>query len=149
MRDRAHRPLFDRLVDPQPDLGWEAQPLRTSSRGELAQSVERELKRLFATRSPFPLHRLASRERTVIDYGIPDLAPLHAANSEDRRRLARLLAEAVAAYEPRLINTWVTVEPVAADPKAVAVRVAGLLRGFDANEPFTFETIFLPRGEAR
>ena len=149
MRSRAPRPLFDRLVDPQPDLAWEVQPLRTSSRGELAQSVERELERLFATRSPFPLHHLASRERTVIDYGLPDLTVLHPASAEDRRRLARLLAEAVAAYEPRLEGAWVTVDAVASEPRAVAVRVAGTLRGFGAAEPFTFETVFMPQSEAR
>jgi type VI secretion system protein ImpF len=134
-------PLFDRLVDHDPRLGREERPLRTLDRGGLYESVRRELERLLNTRCPFPAHRLGGRERSVIDYGIPDFAGLSARSFADRERLAEVLRQAVAAFEPRLSEVRVRLEPVPGDDLALAGRIEALLRVGALPEPVSFVTV--------
>ena len=84
-------PLFDRLVDRDPRLPHELRPTRTLDRRGLRESVRRELEQLFNTRCPFPAHRLPIRERSVIDYGVPDFSVFSPRSYDDRVHLAELL----------------------------------------------------------
>jgi type VI secretion system lysozyme-like protein len=147
----ARRPLFDRLVDEAPwrrhDLAEGPEGNRTVHRAldreGLLESVRLELERLFATRSPLLAHQLEDpqRERTVLDYGLPDLGSFAAANSEDRQRLAAILRSTVAAYEPRLEQVAVTVDPIPERPRAVAIHIGGEVRIDRIPEPVWFPVI--------
>ena len=64
--------LFDRLVDRDPKLRHEVRPMRTLDRRGLKESVRRDLELLLNTRCPLPAHRIPPRDRSVVDYGIPD-----------------------------------------------------------------------------
>jgi type VI secretion system protein ImpF len=144
----ARVPLFDRLVDAEPRLPAEPRPLRTLDRAGLLESVRRELTRLLSSRSPLPAHRLAGRELTVIDYGIPDLAELAAADPEDHRRLAALVERAVAAFEPRLKEVKVRVERGLPERRALLLALEGVLAVGDPGEPVSFPTLLtLATGE--
>ena len=138
-------PLFDRLVDRDPRLRREVRPMRTLDRRGLKESVRRELELLFNTRCPFPAHRLTGRERSVIDYGIPDFSLFSARSFEDRERLAELLRCAVEAFEPRLADVRVHVEPVSGDDLALAASIAALLLVDSVPEPVLFETVLQMR----
>ena len=142
MNSEARTPLFDRLVDEAPEVRREARPLRTLTRPELAESVRRELERLFNTRLPVPPHRLEGRPRTVIDYGIPDFGDLSPRATADRERLGRLLREAIEAFEPRLTQARVTVEPLGGDELALGARIEGVLVVEEVAEPVSFMTVF-------
>src|SRR6266571_3278353 len=113
-------PLFDRLVDRDPFLRREVRPMRTLDRRGLKESVRRELEQLFNTRCPVPAHRLTIRERSVIDYGIPDFSTFSARRFEDRARLADVLRRAIEAFEPRLANVRVRIELVTGDDMTLA-----------------------------
>ena len=63
--------LFDRLTAPE-------------CRTTLADSIGRELERLFNTRVPVAAGRLERRPATVMDYGIPDLSLFPAADADAR-----------------------------------------------------------------
>ena len=106
-------PLFDRLVDRDLLLGRELVQMRTLDRRGARESVRRELEQLFNTRCPIPAHRLASRPRTVIDYGIPDFSTFSARDPKDLGRLAVILRKAIEDYEPRLANVKVEIDPIA------------------------------------
>jgi type VI secretion system protein ImpF len=138
-------PLFDRLVDRDPRLRREVRPMRTLDRRGLKESVRRELELLFNTRCPFPAHRLAGRERSVIDYGIPDFSIFSARSFEDRERLAELLRRAVEAFEPRLAGVRVYIEPVPGDDLTLAGRIEAILVADPVAEPVLFETVLQMR----
>lgn len=135
----VRKPLFDRLVDRDPWLRREVgRPQRTLDRRGLRESVRLELERLFNTRCPFPAHRLADRPRSVIDYGVPEVTGFSARNVEDRDRLAELFRRAVEAFEPRLQDVRIRLEPVPGDDLSLAGYVEGFLRTDGVPEPVSF-----------
>ena len=133
-------PLFDRLVDRAPKLRHEPRPQRTLDRQGYRESVRRELERLLNTRCPVPVHRLADRPRSVVDYGLPELTGFSANRVEDRDRLAELIRRTVEAFEPRLAEVRVRLEPVPGDALSLIGHVEGLLTFDGVSEPVAFQT---------
>ena len=129
--------LFERLTD-ESSLGEEARPFRVHEADELKESVRRELARLLDTRCSVTSRLLGSRERSVLDYGIPDFSSLSALSGDDQNRLASMVEQTVAAFEPRLRDVRVRVESVRAEDRALVLRVeAALVVGAHA-EPVSF-----------
>lgn len=116
--------------------------MRTLTPGELRESVRRELERLLNTREPLPSRTLGDRTRTVIDYGVPDFSSYSPRSHDDRQRLAEALRQAIDAYEPRLQQARVAVEPVPGDDQALVGRIDALLVVEEVHEPISFATIF-------
>lgn len=137
---KARRPLFDRFVDRDPEMKREVRPVRTLDDRALRRSVRRELRALFNTRCPFAAHRLPVKERSVIDYGIPDFSHLSAGNPDDRAALARILRDAIEAFEPRLQNVRVTLDAVDGDAAAVVGIIDARLVSGSIHEPISFQT---------
>jgi type VI secretion system lysozyme-like protein len=133
-------PLFDRLVDRAPRLRHEVRPARTLDRRGLRESVRRELERLLNTRCPIPAHRLVDRPRSVLDYGLPELSGFSAQRFEDRERLAELIRRAVEAFEPRLAEVRVRLEPAPGDVFSLAGHIEAVLLGDSVPEPVSFHT---------
>lgn len=149
-KTEVRKPLFDRLIDRDHRLRWEARPLRTLGRRELKESVRAELVQLFNTRCPVPAHRLSGRPRTVIDYGIPDLSGFSARSVEDRGRLEDILRRAVEAYEPRLAEVRVHLEPLAGDVLALSGSIEAVLVFDSVREPVSFLTVLqMKNGEVQ
>lgn len=119
----AMAPLFDRLRSSK--AGGEHQPLRALTPTELRDSVARELDWLLNTRSPTLAAEYASRTLTILDYGLPDLSGFSAQNSDDQRRIERLISRAVSAFEPRLEQRQVVVSPHPAQPQQLCVSIEG------------------------
>src|SRR5947199_4436375 len=106
MADSRHRGgaralLFERLVDTE--LGREeSPPFRVLSRPELRKSVSRELGQLLNSRCPVPLQLIGAEERTIINYGLPDLTSLSPQSADDRRLIAAIITQTITAFETRL-----------------------------------------------
>ena len=115
--------------------------MRTLDRAGLRESVRRELEQLFNTRCPIPSHRLPVGGRTVIDYGIPDFGTFSARNFNDHSRLADELRRAVEAYEPRLANVRVHVEPRTGDDMALTASIEAVMLTEDVPEAVLFVTM--------
>lgn len=132
-------PLFDRLVEGRTESGRPAALPQVLNAGALREAVRQDLSRLLNTRSALrgSLRQLA--EGTVLDYGLPDFSSLTPASDADRNLLASLVARAVAAHEPRLVNTRAVVRPDPANPKAVYGILSGSLRIGAIYEPVTFQ----------
>jgi type VI secretion system protein ImpF len=130
-------PLFDRLVDGDP-FEAEARPLRTLDRAGLRQSVRRELELLFNTRSQLPAHRIPL-QRSVIDYGIPDFGTFSPRNPDDRDLLADTLRRTASAYEPRLSEIRVHIDPIENDPLHLRATIEAMLVVEGVREPVSFE----------
>jgi type VI secretion system protein ImpF len=144
-------PLFDRLFGRETAGRSELRPAKTLDRAGLRVSVRRELGRLFNTRCPLPADDLRGRERTVIEYGLPDLSVLAPANHADRLRLASILREAIEAYEPRLADVRVTVETPSPSPgrrQALRARIDAVLVVDDVAESVSFGAHLAEEGAA-
>ena len=147
MEIHVRAPLFDRLIDLHPGPTAEPRPLRTLDRRGLRESVRRELERLLNTRSSLPVDRLEEREElTVLEYGIPDLSSFSAGDPEDQQRLARVVARAVAAFEPRLREVRAFFERLEDSGRAAALRIEARLAVDEVSEPIAFPTLLSVKG---
>ncbi len=140
--------LFERLVDDQHESQEEARPLRIHDIDALRESVKREVTRLLNTRRP---HRETSHEGdelTVLDYGIPDFSHLEAASTTDRQNLAAILVKSIAAFEPRLTQVEVSLNPAPGNPTRLVGRINAMLEVDSVKEPVSFPlTIGIESGE--
>jgi type VI secretion system protein ImpF len=144
-KDAGRVPLFDRLVDEHPHQRLEPSPRRSASLEELRESVRKELVRLLGTRCPVSGDVALSRQRTVIDYGLPDLeVGGRALVKEDRLRIARLIRQTVEAYEPRLQRVEVEVLDRADGGSRLRAAIRAVLVTEKVREPLSFT---LPVGE--
>ena len=134
----ARAPLFDRLVDLDPRSATEAVPLRVLDRDGLLASGRREVGRLLNTRCTLTLEELDGRARTVLEYGLPDFSHLHTRDPRAQEALAELIRETVAAYEPRLRQVRIAVEPLRNSQRELLVRVDALLVIGDVTEAVSF-----------
>lgn len=139
--------LFERLTDLAPEVDTEPQPLRMLTPAALRQSVSRELDRLLNTRAPVAADILASRARSTIDYGIPDLSLFGPRDHDSETRLAQMVQKAVETYEPRLHNPQVRIERSAAQNGALVIHVDGELRVGPMIEPISFAVAVHGAGE--
>jgi type VI secretion system protein ImpF len=137
----ARASLIDRLVDRNPRSQWEAPPLRTLDREELKESLRRDVEWLLNTHTSLPGYLIDDKELTVIDYGIPDFGLYSPANSNHQRLLAHRIRRSIEAFEPRLRNVQVTVEPEMPDEKALRIHINALLVVEPFREPVSFQTV--------
>jgi type VI secretion system lysozyme-like protein len=100
----------------------------------LKESIRREIAHLLNTRCPVR----QDRNGTVIDYGLPDFSWMSAASADDRQALALVITRKVNAFEPRLREVRVTIEPDAADPRAVVGTIQAMLVVESLREPVSF-----------
>jgi type VI secretion system protein ImpF len=112
-KERLQPSLLDRLTDDEPKQRVEAREKRVLSVNQLRECVRRDLAWLFNTTNLVavdpdlePGYPLAAR--SVINYGIPDLAG-RTVSGIDVAALERLLRQAIWDFEPRLVRGSVTV----------------------------------------
>jgi len=143
----ARASLLERLIDLHPASPEEFPPLRVLDLAALKESVRSELERVLNTRCA--AHRLEGQALTILDYGVPDISALRPQNAGDRQRLTQLLAQTVAAFEPRLHQVRIRVEPVEAQPYALWVRIDANLVIEHIDEPVSFPVFIQSKsGEA-
>jgi type VI secretion system lysozyme-like protein len=117
--------LFERLAQPVDRWGALKAVARVHDAEGLRDSVLQQLRDLLNTRVPLDIDTLEGRERTTIDYGIPDLSAFPLGNNDAMARLAGHIARTISVYEPRLRVSDVNLEPLAGKRDALVVRVSG------------------------
>jgi type VI secretion system protein ImpF len=133
--------LFDRLVDLHPDADETERAPRILNREQLKASVRRELGRLLNTRCSLPFDQLAETERSVVNYGLPDFSSLSAQNTDHQNLIAAIIGQTIAAFEPRLREVRVEVEPIEDNRWGLWVDIKGLLVDDLFAEPVTFPVL--------
>ena len=131
--------LFERLEDLDPQSREEARPFRALSKEAVKESVRRELAWLLNTRCPVPAAVVNAQERTVVNYGIPELSSFAPEAVEDHRRLALMLARTIEAYELRMRDVRVTVEKFTRETLVITIRA--VLQSETVAEPVAFRTV--------
>ena|SRR5262252_3364162 len=137
----ARVPLFDRLVDLCPELADDERPFRILDRNQLKASIRRELERLLNTRCSLPLHRVGEEERSVINYGIPDFSSLSAQNADDHALISSVMSRTITAFETRLRNVSVEVQPIPRCENALYVSIDAVMSVGWFNEPVYFPVV--------
>jgi type VI secretion system lysozyme-like protein len=126
----AKTPLFDRLLDDGPDVRQPVSPNRAFDAQSLRESVRADLVRLLNTRTNLRGHIRRLAQGTVLDYGIPDLSPISAADEQQRADLAKRVEAVISTYEPRLKSVKVVIQLDKTDPrKLLGIVYANLMIG--------------------
>lgn len=129
----ARAPLFERLVEGEGTAASGPAPPRVLDRAGLQASILEGIAQLFNTRRPGGVPT-----GWVLDYGVPDFGGLSAASGPDRERYAVALSAAIAAYEPRLLDARIRLEPVPGDPLRLSGHLSGDLLVGSIREPVVF-----------
>jgi type VI secretion system protein ImpF len=138
--------VLDRLIDQEPERKLEPPLTRARSLRELKAALRRDLEWLLNTRrtieeSPASLKEL---ERSLYNYGLPDVSSLYLRSSNDQNTLLKAIRVAINYFEPRLLNIKVALEPAAADTRVIRFSIEGLLRMDPAPEHVFFDTMLEP-----
>jgi type VI secretion system protein ImpF len=105
-KERLQPSLLDRLTDDEPNKSQEARDQRVFSVGRLRESVLRDLGWLFNTvnlSSTQDLSGYPEVTSSVVNFGIPDLSG-KTLSGMNVPALERLLRQAVADFEPRILR---------------------------------------------
>jgi type VI secretion system protein ImpF len=109
--ERLQPSLLDRLTDDEPQARQESREKRVISPARLRDCVRRDLTWLFNATNLAAVENLEGYPevlRSVLNYGMPDLAG-RTASSIDTRALEQLLRQVIWDFEPRLIKRSVKV----------------------------------------
>jgi type VI secretion system protein ImpF len=138
--------VLDRLIDQEPGRKLEPPLTRPQSLRELKAALRRDLEWLLNTRrtiedSPAPLKEL---ERSLYNYGLPDVSSLYLRSSKDQVILLEAIKTAINIFEPRLLNIKVMLEPPTDDRRVIRFAMEGMLRIDPAPEHVFFDTVLEP-----
>ena len=118
-KERLQPSLLDRLTDDHPEQHQESREKRVLSPARLRECVRRDLTWLLNTTHLAALQSLDEEpevERSVLNYGMPDLAGC-TTSSVDVRALERLLMRVIGEFEPRLLKSSIKVRVVSDSQK--------------------------------
>jgi type VI secretion system protein ImpF len=142
--------VLDRLTDAESSGSGER---RGYSEEQLFAVVRRDLEELLNTRRPtfaeLGIFNLTEVQKSVVGYGLPDFSNTRAITDETRRAIAKEVEDAIATFEPRLVDVQVTVHDARLmqeklkeqyQQMAVYFHIEAKLR-MDPSPPVAFETV--------
>jgi type VI secretion system protein ImpF len=136
--------VLDRLLDLDPGTQVERATTRAESLRDMKDALRRDLEWLLNTRrvadtAPATLPGVCA---SLYHYGMPDITSMSSDSPEVHTRLARLVEETIAAFEPRLTQVKVSLVP---DERRrlgeLRFVIDGLLRLDPSPERVTFDTV--------
>ena len=110
-KNKKLRPsILDRLLDDEPHNQTEQDPGQHQLVKQLRNSVRRDLETLLNTRyrvtkPPEDLHEV---DRSLLNYGLPDLATINISDSKKRDEFTARLQTTLVEYEPRFKSVKVS-----------------------------------------
>jgi type VI secretion system lysozyme-like protein len=137
-RRGADAPLFDRLLDGGPDSSGHPPGRHRLDRQGLLASVERELSRLFNTRLRPGAAGIPDEQATVTGFGVPDWGAVNPSSAAELRALSEALSGKARAFEPRLEQVRVELEPDPSNRRRARGSLTAFLRLDWALEPVSF-----------
>lgn len=136
--------VMDRLIDQEPKNRQE-QPLnRAQSIRRLKASLRRDLDWLLnARRTPEPAGpEYQELERSLFNYGLPDITSLSWQSERDRTRLAKAIQVTLEIFEPRLKRIRVIpVGELSGTQFVLKFQIEGMLQMAPAPEHISFDTV--------
>jgi type VI secretion system protein ImpF len=135
--------LIDRLIDQDPKTATEPPMTRAQAVRLLKSSLRRDLEWLLNSRqnpdAVGPEYR--ELERSLFNYGLPDVTSLSWTSPNDRQKLSRLIQATVAHFEPRISRLKVIqLEATGSSRHVLRFQIEGLLDMDPAPEHISFDT---------
>ena len=102
--------IIDRLFDDEPDNKNELDPGQHQKLKQLRNSVRRDLENLMNTRFRViePGEEYPELEKSLLNYGLPDLATINITDLEKRKDFTSQLEKILKEFEPRFKNVNVS-----------------------------------------
>ena len=135
--------LIERLIDNEPNIASDPQVSRSQSLRQLKASLRRDLEWLLNTRrTPEPAgSEYAELQKSLFNYGVPDVSTMSWDSHTDRSKLARVLEQALVVFEPRIDRVKVTpIEANSGYRHVLRFQIEGLLLIDPAPEVISFDT---------
>ena len=143
--------LLDRLIDREPATSSENPPTRAQSVRQLKASLRRDLEWLLnSRRTPEAVGgEFEELEKSLYNFGLPDMTSLSWDSARDRSRLARMIEEVLSTFEPRLSGLRVVAMEAAPGAQHVMrFQIEGMLEMDPSPEHISFDTLLqLSSGE--
>src|SRR4051794_33549994 len=143
--------VLERLIDREPDNSSEAPPTRAQSVRLLKASLRRDLEWLLNTRrTPEAVgSEFRELEQSLYNFGLPDVTTLSWDSARDRTKLARMIQQTLATFEPRLQHVKViALEAATGAQHVLRFQIEGLLDMDPSPEHISFDTVLqLSSGE--
>ncbi len=136
--------VLDRLIDQDPDNRHEAAMSRAESLRQFRLSVKRDLEHLLnTTRQPIEVPESCKEvNRSVLFFGLPDVASVSVQDFSDEQKLLRALESAIQMFEPRLARVRVTGrDAFSARRQSITFHVEAMLLLEPAPERISFDTV--------
>lgn len=141
-------PVFDRLIDEDPDTPAEMPVKRYYTQAEVIQSIQREILRILNTRTTakrvnYDLFSDEDRNFGLPEmFGLADFSQLDAANHSEWHRIETLCEQAISRYEPRIKNVTVTIVDFNKQTHALNLTIQADLALKEFQGEVTFPTLF-------
>jgi type VI secretion system protein ImpF len=145
--DHIHTSVFDRLIDPNPDLAHDAPESNVQRFRRLKEMFRRDLEALLNTRAcvntpPVEYEHLAA---SLLNYGVSDFIGASVITSRERERMAAALEGTISVMEPRFREVKVTVlEPREKIERVLRLRISAVVILKEGMQPLSFETALDP-----
>lgn len=145
----ARIPLFDRLIDEDPEAEKEVPARRYYNQVELVQSIEREVARILNTRAMVKRKEYEDFSEDPLNNGLPemfglvDFSQYDATKSGDWPRIAELCEQAIQRYEPRIKNVRAEVTDFDKKTQNLNLTIHADLAIKEFQGELTFPTLFM------
>lgn len=139
--------VLDRLIDNEPEQSSEAVPSRYQYLAELRQSVRRDLENLLNTRYRMvePDGDFKQLKKSLLNYGLPDLATVNISDPEKKQRFVKDLERILRDYEPRFKSVNVIhMENRDSTDRTLRFRIDAVLWADPAPQSVIFDSILEP-----
>jgi type VI secretion system protein ImpF len=147
-RKKKLRPsILDRLLDNDPHNRHDVDPGRYTQLKALRDSVRRDLENLMNTRYRIvePPDAYPQLARSLLNYGLPDLATVNTIDIEKKREFTGNLESILRNFEPRFKSVRVTcLENTDQNDRTLRFRIEAVLYADPAPESVVFDSVLEP-----
>jgi type VI secretion system protein ImpF len=140
---RVRLPLFDRLLDADPNAPNDPPLSASLALDTLRAAVRRDLEALLNARRRRlpPPEALVELPVSPVGYGIPDATAGSFTEESRRNALAREVEATIRRFEPRLTDISVTAQKSEQLDRSLRLKIEAVLRTDPVPEAVTFETV--------
>ena len=148
----APAPLFDRLIDDDPETISEHPVKKYYNRFEVIQSIEREVERILNTRATVKRAEYDDFSEDPLNFGLPemfglgDFSQFDGTNMQYWPRIADLCEQAILRYEPRIKNVTAMVTGFDKKTQSLAMTIQADFAMKEFQGELTFPTVFTMGG---
>lgn len=136
--------VLDRLLDDDPTVSVENDPGQHQYIRQLRDSLRRDLENLLNARryiASVP-ENLNHAEKSLLNYGLPDLATVNIVDAKKRAEFADKLQKTLMEFEPRFKTVKVSyIEPVDPNDRTLHFRIDGVMYADPQPEVVVFDSV--------